>query len=139
MAIEEKCELMGFLSPHGVEVHEGKIKSVTFKRTEQTEDGKWIEDPEQLTTIKANFLISAFGSGLYDNNIIDALKPLEINEYNLPKVNFNTMQSSHLAVWCGGDIAGVAETTVESVNDGKTAAWYIHCHLEVCIKIIKII
>ncbi|KAI4470269.1 dihydropyrimidine dehydrogenase [nadp(+)] [Holotrichia oblita] len=130
VAVEEKCELMGFLSPHSIEVHEGKIKSVTFKRTEQTDDGKWVEDPEQLTTIKANFLISAFGSGLYDNNIIDALKPLEINQYNLPKVNFNTMQSSHCSVWCGGDIAGVAETTVESVNDGKTAAWYIHCYLE---------
>lgn len=130
---------MGFLSPHSVEVREGKIKSVTFKRTEEADDGRWIEDSEQLTTIKANFLISAFGSGLYDNNIIDALKPLEINEYNLPKVNFHTMQSSHPAIWCGGDIAGVAETTVESVNDGKTAAWYIHCHLEVCIELFQIV
>lgn len=67
-AVEEKCELMGFLSPHVVDVKNGKIKSVTFKRSEQTEDGEWIEDPEQLTTIKANFLISAFGSGLYDQD-----------------------------------------------------------------------
>lgn len=41
------------------------------------------------------------------------------------------MQSSHNAVWCGGDLAGVAETTVESVNDGKVAAWHMHCYLEV--------
>lgn len=57
---------MGFLSPHSIEVKDGKIKSITFKRTEECDDGSWIEDPEQLTTIKANFVISAFGSGLYD-------------------------------------------------------------------------
>lgn len=68
LAIEEKCELVGFMSPHSVQVKNGKIASVTFKRTEQDENGQWVEDVEQLSTIKANFLISAFGSGLYDND-----------------------------------------------------------------------
>uniref|UniRef100_V5GTH2 Dihydropyrimidine dehydrogenase [NADP(+)] n=1 Tax=Anoplophora glabripennis TaxID=217634 RepID=V5GTH2_ANOGL len=130
LAIEEKCELMGFLSPHAVNVRDGKIVSVTFSRTEQTEDGKWVQDVEQLSTLKANFLISAFGSGLEDPDMIEALKPLELNGWNLPVVDPDTMQSSHPSVWCGGDVAGTAETTVESVNDGKTAAWYIHCALE---------
>lgn len=40
------------------------------------------------------------------------------------------MQTSHSSIWCGGDLAGIAETTVEAVNDGKTAAWYMHCFLE---------
>lgn len=66
MAVEEKCELMGFLSPHKVNVKDGKITSVTFTRTEQTDDGKWIEDKDQLVTLKTNYLISAFGSGLND-------------------------------------------------------------------------
>ncbi|KAJ8924809.1 hypothetical protein NQ315_000963 [Exocentrus adspersus] len=130
VAVEEKCELMGFLSPHSVNVRDGKIVSVTFSRTEQNEDGEWVQDSEQLTTLKTNFLISAFGSSLEDHDMIDALKPLSLNENNLPVVDTNTMQSSHPSVWCGGDVAGVAETTVEAVNDGKTAAWYIHCALE---------
>lgn len=67
------------------------------------------------------------------NLVIKALNPLKIDQNNLPIVDTKTMQSSHPNVWCGGDIAGVSETTVESVNDGKTAAWYIHCYLEVCI------
>lgn len=66
LAIEEKCELLGFLSPHKVNLKDGKIVSVTFKRTEQTDDGKWYEDETQLNTLKANFLISAFGSTLDD-------------------------------------------------------------------------
>lgn len=37
-----------------------------FCRTEQDENGQWIEDKEQTTRLKANFVISAFGSGLYD-------------------------------------------------------------------------
>jgi dihydropyrimidine dehydrogenase (NADP+) len=129
-AVEEKCELVGFLSPHKVNIKDGKIVSVTFTRNEQIEDGTWKEDPEQLTTIKTDFLISAFGSGLEDSDVIEALKPLKFNKQNLPCVDLNSMQSSHPSVWIGGDVAGVAETTVEAVNDGKTAAWYMHCSLE---------
>ncbi|KAG5899483.1 hypothetical protein JTB14_015194 [Gonioctena quinquepunctata] len=130
VAVEEKCELMGFLSPHSVQMKNEKISSVTFARNEQTEDGKWVQDNEQLITIKANFLISAFGSGLENQDMVDALKPLKLTEENLPVVDPLTMQCSHPRVWCGGDVAGVAQTTVESVNDGKIAAWYIHCALE---------
>ncbi|CAG9861979.1 unnamed protein product [Phyllotreta striolata] len=130
VAVEEKCELVGFMSPRSVNVKGGKITSVTFCRTEQTEDGKWVEDPTQLNTIKASFLISAFGSGLEDPDTIEALKPLKLTKSNLPLIDVKTMRTSHPRVWCGGDAAGVAETTVEAVNDGKIAAWYIHAALE---------
>lgn len=71
LAVEEKCELIGFLSPHKVNIKNGKISSVVFCRTEETEDGKWIADEEQLITLKTNYLISAFGSGLHakDSNV----------------------------------------------------------------------
>lgn len=59
-----------------------------------------------------------------------ALKPLTLNKYGLPTVNEKTMESSLPWVFMGGDIAGVAETTVEAVNDGKTAAWSIHKYLQ---------
>lgn len=41
------------------------------------------------------------------------------------------MSTSVSGVFCGGDLAGVAQTTVESVNDGKTASWYIHKYIQV--------
>ena len=41
------------------------------------------------------------------------------------------MASSERDVFCGGDVAGVANTTVESVNDGKQAAWYMHRYIQV--------
>ena len=41
------------------------------------------------------------------------------------------MATSEPNVWCGGDVAGVANTTVESVNDGKQASWFMHQYLQV--------
>lgn len=62
--------------------------------------------------------------------MIDALSPIPLNDYKLPIVDSKTHQTKIENVFCGGDFAGNAETTVESVNDGKTAAWYIHCYLQ---------
>lgn len=63
--------------------------------------------------------------------VIKALEPLKFNKWNLPEVNEQTMATSEQGVFAGGDIAGTSETTVESVNDGKTAAWHIHKYLQV--------
>ncbi len=41
------------------------------------------------------------------------------------------MQTSDPDIFCGGDFAGLAETTVESVNDGKIAAWFMHKRIQV--------
>ena len=67
LAKEESCEFLPFLAPRSVEKHpNGKLKSITFCRTEQLEDGSWIEDEEQTIKLKCNFIISAFGSTLCD-------------------------------------------------------------------------
>ena len=63
---------------------------------------------------------------------MEALKPVALNSWGLPKVDSNTGQSSVPWVYFGGDVAGVANTTVESVNDGKVAAWHMHRYLQVC-------
>ena len=45
------------------------------------------------------------------------------------------MVTSEPDVFVGGDVGGVANITVESVNDGKQAAWYLQvfvCSSHVC-------
>ncbi|KAK9886993.1 hypothetical protein WA026_019912 [Henosepilachna vigintioctopunctata] len=130
LAVEEKCELIGFLTPHSVNVKGGKIMSVTFARRERTEDGEWFVDQDQLTTLKASYVITAFGSGLESSEVISALSPLKLTKHNLPEVNPKTLATSHSSVWCGGDLIGINGTTVEAVNDGKVAAWQMYCYLE---------
>lgn len=130
LAKEEKCEFIPFQSPKKVIVRNERIVAVEFYRTEQNEEGHWIEDEEQIVRLKADFIISAFGSGLYDSDVKQALAPVKLNTWGLPVVDTKTMSTSVPGVFCGGDLAGVAQTTVESVNDGKTAAWYIHKYIQ---------
>lgn len=68
LAWEEKCEFLPFLSPVKVEVKDSKIAGMHFNRTEQTVSGEWIEDEEQTIRLKANYVISAFGSTLLDSD-----------------------------------------------------------------------
>ena len=76
LAMKESCEFMPFLSPKNVRFTPGgngsirskKIRAIEFVRTEQDENGKWVEDPEQTVTVKVNYIISAFGSGLNDTD-----------------------------------------------------------------------
>lgn len=44
----------------------GRIVGLQFCRTEQTEEGDWLEDQEQVVRLKADYIISAFGSMLSD-------------------------------------------------------------------------
>ena len=109
--------------------------------------------------LKADFVISAFGSELHNKEseiqtclsphppslpspppplpplpltaVIDAMSPVRFNKWGLPEVDSETMATSEPSVWCGGDLAGVANTTVESVNDGKQASWFMHQYLQV--------
>ncbi|XP_014672425.1 PREDICTED: dihydropyrimidine dehydrogenase [NADP(+)]-like [Priapulus caudatus] len=130
LAREEMCEFLPFMCPNKVLKNGEKISGMEFLRNEQADDGSWSPDPEQSIRLKANYIISAFGSGLSDDNVKRAMSPLKFDRWGLPAVEQTTMQTSEADVYCGGDIAGVAQTTVESVNDGKTAAWNMHKYLQ---------
>lgn len=66
LAKEEQCEFLPFLSPREVIMKNGRIAGLQFCRTEQTEEGDWLEDQEQVVRLKADYIISAFGSILSD-------------------------------------------------------------------------
>ncbi|XP_076023805.1 dihydropyrimidine dehydrogenase [NADP(+)] isoform X1 [Genypterus blacodes] len=129
LAKEEKCEFLPFLSPREVITVNGRVAALQFCRTEQTEDG-WLEDEEQIVRLKADFIISAFGSMLNEPTVTEAMSPLRMSRWGTPEVDTDTMQTSESWVFAGGDIAGLANTTVESVNDGKQASWHIHRYVQ---------
>lgn len=131
LAKEEKCEFLPFLAPKKLILKEGRISGMEFNRTEVKESGELIIDEEQLVRLRADYIISAFGSGLFDENLIKALEPLKFAKSTQLQIDPKTMASSEPWVYCGGDVAGISETTVESVNDGKTASWNMHKYLQV--------
>lgn len=75
-------------------------------------------------------MISAFGSTLNNDSVRAAMEPVRFNRWGLPDIDPITMRTSEEWVFAGGDIAGQAQTTVESVNDGKQASWHIHKYLQ---------
>uniref|UniRef100_A0A8C1XWY7 Dihydropyrimidine dehydrogenase [NADP(+)] n=1 Tax=Cyprinus carpio TaxID=7962 RepID=A0A8C1XWY7_CYPCA len=113
VAKEEKCEFLPFLSAREIIKKDGRVVGLCFCRTEL-----------------ADFIISAFGSMLNDPEVKKALEPVKLNAWGTPEVNSETMQTSEPWVFAGGDIAGLANTTVESVNDGKQASWHIHKYIQ---------
>ncbi|XP_030061165.1 dihydropyrimidine dehydrogenase [NADP(+)] isoform X2 [Microcaecilia unicolor] len=130
LAKEEKCEFLPFLSPQKVIIKGGKITAMKFVHTEQDDTGNWIEDEDQVVRLKTDVVISAFGSVLSDPKVKEAMSPIKFTRYGLPEVDPETMQTSEPWVFAGGDIAGLANTTVESVNDGKQASWYMHKYIQ---------
>ncbi|XP_077015205.1 dihydropyrimidine dehydrogenase [NADP(+)]-like [Tamandua tetradactyla] len=137
LAKEEKCEFLPFLSPRKVIVKGGRIVAMQFCRTEQDETGNWNEDEDQIVRLKADVVISAFGSVLSDPEVKEALSPIKFNRWDLPEVDPETMQTSEPWVFAGGDIFGMANATVESVTDGKQASWYIHRYIQVLRQLIR--
>lgn len=67
-AREEKCEFMPFMAPKSVNLKDGRIVSMQFTKTEQDLDGNWFDDDDQVLTLKTDWVISAFGSDLLDEN-----------------------------------------------------------------------
>lgn len=66
LAREEKCEFMPFMSPLKVLTKGDRIAAMEFCRTEQTLNGQWEVDEDQVVRLKADYIISAFGSTLSD-------------------------------------------------------------------------
>ncbi|RXN27951.1 dihydropyrimidine dehydrogenase [NADP(+)] [Labeo rohita] len=130
LAKEEKCEFLPFLSPREVLLKAGRVHGMEFCRTEQTESGQWVEDEEQIIRLKADYIISAFGSLMNDPAVMEAMAPIRLNRWGLPELDPESMQTSEPWVFAGGDVAGLANTTVEAVNDGKQASWHMHRYLQ---------
>ena len=65
------------------------------------------------------------------STVVEALSPVKLTRWSLPEIDPETMVTSLPNVFCGGDLCGYANTTVESVNDGKQAAWFMHKYLQV--------
>lgn len=136
LAVEEKCEFIPFVSPRKILLSSDepqKIVGLEFNRTELVDDAgdRVIIDEDQFLRLKADYIISAFGSSIEDPDILEALYPVELNPTtHLPKLDPQTMMTNVTGVFCGGDLSGITETTVEAVNDGKTAAWNMHNYLK---------
>ncbi|KYQ92216.1 dihydropyrimidine dehydrogenase [Tieghemostelium lacteum] len=129
IAKDERCEFLPYVLPKAVIQRDGRVVAMEFYKTDKNEDGTYGVDEDQFFRIKCDYIISAFGSQVI-SPIADACKPLQFNKWGTADIDPMTMQSRHdEMLFCGGDLVGNG-TTVEAVNDGKTASWNIHKYLQ---------
>jgi len=126
MVRHEKCEFIPYCAPKQVIVRDGHIAALELYKTDKNEKGDYVIDDDQFVRIKCDFVVSAFGSCCSAEEVVNALKPLSLNDYGEAAINTESMQSLSCDwVFGGGDFVGNG-TTVEAVNDGKVASWHIH-------------
>ena len=85
LAVEENCEFLPFMQVTGASTDPvtGKMHMVTFCRSVQNEDGSWSLSEEETAAVRANHVISAFGSTLVDQELLGGV---ELDEWGLPAV-----------------------------------------------------
>eukprot|EP00708_Paratrimastix_pyriformis_P002040 GAFH01000778.1.p1 GENE.GAFH01000778.1~~GAFH01000778.1.p1 ORF type:complete len:1009 (-),score=433.33 GAFH01000778.1:131-2905(-) len=120
-----KCDFLGNALPKSLVVADGKCTAVVMEMHNwQRQQGLYTE--AETLTLNCSHVIVAFGAQLRDAAF---LEPLTLARGRLP-VNNQTMQSTQdPMIFAGGDLAG-SHSIVEAVNDGKTAAWNMHCMLQ---------
>ena len=127
---DEKCKFVPFPTLKKVTAAQGRVKSQQFCQMEQDDKGDWFEDEEQVVTLKCDFIISAFGSGLFSAKIKETMPLVRLSSWGGPEMDVMKMTASEDWVFCGGDLAGVAETAVEAVNNDKIVARSMHKYLQ---------
>jgi dihydropyrimidine dehydrogenase (NADP+) len=126
LAREERCEFLPYVTPKQVVTRDGHIVAMEFFKTEKDDNGNYFNDPDSFIRLKADFVISAFGSGITDAKLVEGIKPFIIKNNGYLDVNLETMaHPTEPWLFAGGDLVGNG-TTVEATNDGKTASWNVH-------------
>ena len=129
LARNERAEFLPYCQPKEVLLDPvtKKVRAVCMWKMEKNADGSWERDDDQLLTIKCDFVISAFGSKIGHTLSEELEKVAEMNWGTL-KVD-ESMQTRTPGFFAGGDCVG-SGLTVEAANDGKTASWAIHRHIQ---------
>ena len=79
--------------------------------------GEWVEDADQVIKLKVDVIISAFGSELEAGEVTEAMAPITFNKWGNPVVDSETMATTVDGVFCGGDVAGVANVSTRFFLD----------------------
>lgn len=122
-SVYERINFISNLTPQRVLKDQDVAAGIEFEQ--YLVDGKQYKLTGERITIKADYIISAFGS----KNTQSAIDSLIRDDKGKLEINRHTMQNrSKPHVFAGGDIIGT-NNLVDAVNDGKVASWFIHKHI----------
>lgn len=103
----------------------GLVTAVKFYQYQKNKNDQYETLKDEISEIKCDYLITAFGSEISQKPILDLLT-------KDGKVSFdkNTNRSHlHKEIYLGGDITKI-ENLVDAVNDGKNASFHMHKQIQ---------
>ena len=122
-SIYEKINFISNLTPHKLLKDNGIAVGMEFDQYFKNDKGKY-EITEEKLKIKADYIISAFGS-------TNEQQPIEVLVKENGKSAIDRYTGQHKSkkhIFAGGDIIGT-QNLVDAVNDGKVASWFMHKHI----------
>ena len=128
-AEEESVEIVVNHSPKAFVVEEGKLKGMRFERMEYTVQGGRIVAERVIdeVVVPCDDVILAIGQ---DNAFpwIERDLGIEFDQWDVPKVDPRTFESTRPGVFFGGDAAFGPKNIIWAVEHGHQAAISIHRH-----------
>jgi heterodisulfide reductase subunit A-like polyferredoxin len=132
-AEKEGVKIHILTAPVSISDNNGKVSGIECIKTELTEpDSSGRRKPVPVEgsnyIIDADHIIPAIGQEPEIDFISDT--GIEVNKWNLLKVNEETLQTNESWVFAGGDAITGPATVIEAVEAGKRAAGYISKYIE---------
>ena len=132
-AMGEDIPIHNFLVPKKITLEGGKLTGVVFEKVKAEYDEKrrrkLVPSGEPLVHMECDDVLVAVGQ---ENAFpwIERDSGVEFDQWNMPKVDPNTMQSTHPKVFFGGDAAFGPKNIIWAVAHGHEAALSIDllCH-----------
>jgi len=133
-AEKEGVKIHFLVAPIGISDENGKVSGIECIRTRLTEmdtTGRRKSVPVEGSNffIETDHIIPAIGQEP-DFDTLGREHGLEVNKWNLPVVNEETLQTNVPGIFAGGDVITGPATVIEAVEAGRRAARYMARYLQ---------
>ncbi|MBI2069145.1 MAG: NAD(P)-dependent oxidoreductase [Elusimicrobia bacterium] len=130
LAKKDAVEFLWNAAPKKI-VGKGKAEGIEFVRTKTEGVGRKAElkiIPGSEFIVPCDRVIKAVGQ-MKQRSVLERVRILELDATGRIAVNSKTLQSSNPKYFAGGDAINGGKEVVNAAQDGKRAAWAIHCYL----------
>jgi len=105
---------------------DGHVRGVRGVEIRWKKRGRFVPEnaadiPGSTFSLPADVVVEAIGAG-FSAELRALLAKLKSDKTGRPRIDADTMRTSHPRIFAGGDLAGAAKTVASSVLDGKRAA-----------------
>ncbi|MBE0450588.1 MAG: FAD-dependent oxidoreductase [Clostridia bacterium] len=128
-ALEEGVHIENGYGPKRILVRDGKAYAIEFMKCLSTVDEhnqfKPVFDENDCITVEADHILLSVGQQIHWGHLFDGLD-VELNPNQTIKVDAQTLQSTVMDIFAGGDAATGPKYAIDAIAHGKEASISIH-------------